>query len=795
MLSKLRAAQKTEKPQGHAVFLSCFSRRPLRRPAIFLLGFCLVLVLLMEALPTVEVAAQKITFKDAGNSPIGVGDGPISVAVGDFNGDGNWDLAVANAVDNTITVLLGDGQGNFSPSPANGGKPFGTGANLTTAITVADVNGDGHADLVYTGIPGGLTGFVNGVFGGITGGIGANASVLLGDGTGNFGGHIDSGTGGNFPSALAVGDFNGDGLLDVAVTNFNDGTVSILLGDGKGGFNAKNPPIQVGFRPAAVVAADFNGDGILDLAVANSGDNTITILTGHNDGTFPSAAYIAVGSRPVSIAVGDFNGDGRPDLAVANLLSSTVSILLNMGPTFSVPTSIPVGRYPSAVAAADFNNDGKLDLAVVNRLTESVFIMAGNGDGTFAPFRTFAVQTSPQSIAVADFNHDGQLDMAVGNVASNTVSVILNSTDIIPPTTVATQNPPPNGNGWNNTTVTLTLSATDNPGGSGVKSIHYTIGNNPPVTISSSSTTLTFSNEGIFPVTYYADDNAGNVEKTHSLTIQIDLTPPTITSAQSPPANGAGWNNSNVTVTFTCADALSGVASCTIPVVVSTEGANQTITGTAADLAGNSAQTSRTINLDETPPVLTMPNLASSYLYNSSLTLNFSAADPLSGVASTQATFNGKPVTNGTTFVLNQPGTNTFTLTSTDVAGNTTTQTATFSVLYQFSGFLPPIPNDGSGLFKLGSTVPVKFQLTDANGAIVGTAVANLTVQMYSGGTLVGAPIDATPPGNADVGDLFRFDGSQYIYNLSTKTLTNGTWQIQARLNDGSVHAVLMGTK
>src|SRR2546426_11798275 len=134
-------------------------------------------------------------------------------------------------------------------------------------------------------------------------------------------------------------------------------------------------------------------------------------------------------------------------------------------------------------------------------------------------------------------------------------------------------------------------------------------------------------------------------------------------------------------------------------------------------------------------------------------------------------------------------------LTATDVAGNTATQTATFSVLYNFTGFLPPIPNDGSGVFKLGSNVPVKFPLTDVKGVLVSTAIAHLTLQMFSAGAPVGAPIDATPPGSADVGDLFRFDGSQYIYDLSTKPLSTGTWQVQVHLDDGTVHTVLIGLK
>src|SRR5262249_36915031 len=159
------------------------------------------------------------------------------------------------------------------------------------------------------------------------------------------------------------------------------------------------------------------------------------------------------------------------------------------------------------------------------------------------------------------------------------------------------------------------------------------------------------------------------------------------------------------------------IASCSSPVLINMEGANQSVNGVAADRAGNTASATRTVSLDKTPPALDLPVLAPSYGYKSSLKFTFSASDALSGLESQRATLNGNPVSSGTTLTLNQPGTNTFTLTATDIAGNTGTQSATFNVLYGFDGFLPPVPNDSSGVFKLGSTVPVKFQLTDANGA------------------------------------------------------------------------------
>jgi len=277
--------------------------------------------------------------------------------------------------------------------------------------------------------------------------------------------------------------------------------------------------------------------------------------------------------------------------------------------------------------------------------------------------------------------------------------------------------------------------------------------------------------------------------------VKIDETNPTITISQSPPPNSTGWNHTDVTVNFICADALSQINTCTSPVPIATEGANQAVTGLATDQAGNSASAASIINLDKTPPALAMPALAASYVYNASVTVTFGASDALSGMASSQATLNGNPIVSGTVVMLNHPGSNTFVLQATDVAGNTVSKTMVFSVFYNFTGFLPPVPNDGSGVFKLGRTVPVKFQLLNDRGGAVSTAIAGITMQMVSGGVPVGTPIDATAPGSADSGNLFRYDGSEYIYNLDTTPLSMGTWQMQVKLDDGSVHTVLFGTK
>lgn len=184
--------------------------------------------------------------------------------------------------------------------------------------------------------------------------------------------------------------------------------------------------------------------------------------------------------------------------------------------------------------------------------------------------------------------------------------------DATPPTTAGTQSPTPNSHGWNNTDVSVTLSAQDEPHGSGVKEIVYLLTEATSggvtltgATVAGASASVTASAEGTTTVTFFARDNAGNEEAPSTLTIRIDKTAPAVTGSLSPGTNAAGWNNSDVTLSFTCTDALSGIDTCTPPQVVTAEGADQSRTGTAVDQAGNSAGvTVGGINIDKTPPTL-----------------------------------------------------------------------------------------------------------------------------------------------------------------------------------------------
>jgi len=355
-------------------------------------------------------------FAKASGSPVTTGSYPISVAVGDFKGDGKLDLAVANGISNNLTILLGNGDGTFSAtaSPATGSTPY--------SVAVGDFNGDGIPDLAV-----------------------ANAgsrslTILLGKGDGTFAPPTCNGSPcppptSGYTVSVAVGDFNGDGIPDLAAANEGSSSVTILLGNGDGTFSSPQcsgspcTPPATGRYPFSVAVGDFNGDGKLDLAVANEGSNTVTILLGNGDGTFTAtAASPSTGSSPYSVAVGDFNGDGKLDLAVANFGSSTVTILLGNGDgTFTATAASPAtGTYPTSVAVGDFNGDGKLDLAVTNQGSNAVNILLGDGTGNFTATATPpATGIDPRSVAVGDFNGDGRLDLAVANQVDNTVSVLL----------------------------------------------------------------------------------------------------------------------------------------------------------------------------------------------------------------------------------------------------------------------------------------------------------------------------------------------------------------------------------
>ena len=205
------------------------------------------------------------------------------------------------------------------------------------------------------------------------------------------------------PRAVATGDFNGDGIQDLAFANQSTNNVVVMLGNGTGGFaQAPNSPFSAGTAPFALVVGDFNGDGHLDIATANQGSNNVTVLLGNGAGGFTAAAGspFSAGVSPDTLAVGDFNGDGIQDLAVPGFTTNNVAVLLGNGSggfTTDPNGPFPVGTHPFAVAVGDFNGDGFDDIAATNYNGANVTVLLGNGSGGFtaAVGSPFAVGTDP----------------------------------------------------------------------------------------------------------------------------------------------------------------------------------------------------------------------------------------------------------------------------------------------------------------------------------------------------------------------------------------------------------------
>ena len=356
-----------------------------------------------SVLGTAPLGAGTVTlaFPQSFTGPTGVN--PQTIATGDFNGDGFADLVFSNGNDNTLTVLLGTGNGTFTAAPLveAGADPF--------SIAAGDFNGDGKLDLAVANVND------------------DTITILLGNGDGTFTATETDEVPGR-PVSIAIGDFNGDGVQDLAIALSDINDVAILLGDGDGTFEPADAGVATGNTPSSVVVDDFNGDGKADLAVANINGNTVTILLGNGDGTFTAAASPTTGAEPYYITAGDFNADGKPDLAVANYAGGSLTILLGNGDgTFTAAASPATGSGPASVIVSDFDGDGKEDLAVANYFSSTVTILLGNGDGTFTPSAT-AISTPGQAsfATAADFNGDGAPDLAIANSSTNSMNVLLN---------------------------------------------------------------------------------------------------------------------------------------------------------------------------------------------------------------------------------------------------------------------------------------------------------------------------------------------------------------------------------
>jgi hypothetical protein len=339
------------------------------------------------------------SLADAAYSP--TGGAALSVAVGDFNGDGQADVAAQ--VGGRVEVLSGRGNGTYQTAASFPAGPGGFG------IVAGDFTGHGNTDVIEGSQL--LPGRADGTFG---------APIDLGLGDPVVGGEDDFVNPG--ATALADGDVNGDGKLDLVIANRNDAdtqtTISVLLGHGDGTFS-KAWSLVVSGNVESATLADFNGDGKPDLLLNN--DGRLLLLNGRGDGTFGAAVTLASGlftDAPMYAA--DFNGDGKLDLAIG---VNGLTILLGHGDgTFAAPTSYDSSLVTSQLVMGDFNGDGKPDFALLHSdrsgsAQTDVTLLFGNGDGTFRPGETISTGLeNATSLTAGDFNGDGKLDLAAAGV-------------------------------------------------------------------------------------------------------------------------------------------------------------------------------------------------------------------------------------------------------------------------------------------------------------------------------------------------------------------------------------------
>jgi hypothetical protein len=360
------------------------------------------------------------TFAPAASYPVG-GRFPLTVDAGRVRPGGPLDLVTANQGSDSVSVLPGAGDGTFGPPSqyVAGSRPV--------AAAAADFAGRGTDDIATANDLG-----ISAI---------STVRVLFNQGDGTFPPPITQVQVGQGNVSLATGDFRGTGVQDLVTTNFSSDTVSVFLGNGDGTFGAPHT-FPAGPRPSRVVVGDFNGDGRLDLAVVDApftGTSGVSILLGNGDGTFQAPRLFPTGGVPVSIAAGHFHDPNILDLVVTGFTfqQNWANVFLGNGDgTFQAPVSYPVGKTPLSVAVGDLRGNGITDLVVANADGDTVSVLLGNGDGTFGPAVNYRISNSastaayPWFVTLGDLRRNGRLDIVTLNdIGSFSATVFLNNGD------------------------------------------------------------------------------------------------------------------------------------------------------------------------------------------------------------------------------------------------------------------------------------------------------------------------------------------------------------------------------
>ncbi|MGP0063055.1 MAG: FG-GAP repeat domain-containing protein [Isosphaeraceae bacterium] len=385
---------------------------------------------------------------------------PVSIVAGDFTGDGVLDLAVANENSDNVSILLGERNGDFrSLPPISLGDP----TNYPQALVSGDFTGDGRLDLAVESI----------------GSVGPDlVSILLNEGQGTFALMPSVALGiGMTPTSIIAAPLFGGSTLDLAVADETGDAVSLLQGDGQGGFQLL-PALDPGGEgaPTAITTGDFNGDGVIDLAIGLQSPNSVAIELNQGDGQFALPASVGLNPQDTPV-VADLNGDGVPDVSIVDgsgdilfrqgvpdepgsfeppvtvnpgdpsrdiavvvtsqgtLLASVdadndlVTLFADRHGLFSHAGSLATGMEPAQVVSADLDGGGDDDLIIRNAGDGTLTIYMSNGRGGFLSPITLSVGPGISDVSVADVNQDGRPDILLANQVSGEVDVILNRGD------------------------------------------------------------------------------------------------------------------------------------------------------------------------------------------------------------------------------------------------------------------------------------------------------------------------------------------------------------------------------
>jgi hypothetical protein len=350
-----------------------------------------------------------ILMKGPGPSTTGwrsftTGNGSLGMAAADLNGDRHLDLVVANETDDSISVLLGNGDGTFAAKVDYVVDP-GSVADKPVGVAIGDLNGDSYPDVAVVGRSMGYVG------------------VFLNTGTGGTLGTMTKVTTGSSALEVAIADLDSNGTQDLIVPRSSGNYADVLLGTGGGAFAAP-VPLETGLSNWAVAVGDLDGNGTPDIVTLSYESNAVSVLLAQGGGAFAAAVRYGVGRGSDDLALGDFDGDGDLDVAVAGYTEREVQIFTNDGTgRIAAAPIVTTATAPDAVIAARLNADAFPDLVYVTRGSNSATVLLGTGNGQFGAPATLTTGTTPVALTAGDFDADGALDLVTAN-SGGTVSVL-----------------------------------------------------------------------------------------------------------------------------------------------------------------------------------------------------------------------------------------------------------------------------------------------------------------------------------------------------------------------------------